>query len=329
MKNFQNISNRQRRRRITNELILIEQNIFNNDWNVNIETNSVSTSNIQNVSNSPCFDNEEQKQLISNCSLQNFVNSPESSNSNYNSTTNAFKLINNLNESSNNSICEKLSNWAVQEQIPLKSLTSLLKILKSHNNNDFSSLPSDGRSLLQTPKSTLIRKVHPGFYWHNGIKQSLIKYLDECHSELDINFNRFDLTINIDGLPISKSSNSQFWPILGSIFKTNYVFLIGLYHSYEKKPSDVHVFLEDFITEANLLINYGFIYKAQQFTISIKALCADAPAKAFVLNTKYHSGYSSCTKCDIEGDYLEHRVCFPGGIGNKRTDENFLNHKDS
>jgi len=40
------------------------------------------------------------------------------------------------------------------------------------------------------------------------------------------------LDLNIDGLPISKSSKSQLWPILGRI--SGLSFAIGVYHGYQK-----------------------------------------------------------------------------------------------
>ncbi|XP_029341008.1 uncharacterized protein LOC115033119 [Acyrthosiphon pisum] len=175
---------------------------------------------------------------------------------------------------------------------------------------------------------TEIRIVHPGLYWHNGLKKCLVKYLTVINQQ-ENESNQLDLIINIDGLPISKSSNSQFWPILGSIFKTNYVFQIGLYNGYNKKPSDIHQYLDDFISETNQLIGSGLTYKGQQYNVCVKIVCADAPAKAYIMNVKHHSGYSSCSKCDVEGEYIRNRVCFPDFIGNKRTDIDFLEHKDT
>ena len=40
-------------------------------------------------------------------------------------------------------------------------------------------------------------------------------------------------------------------------------------------------------------------------------ICCDAPAKAFLMKVKSHSGFSSCTRCTIEGEYQQSRVCFP------------------
>lgn len=47
-----------------------------------------------------------------------------------------------------------------------------------------------------------------------------------------------------------------------------------------------------------------------------------------ILNAKYYSDYSSCTKCNIVGDYLERRVCFSDYIGQKRSDNSFADHVD-
>jgi len=41
------------------------------------------------------------------------------------------------------------------------------------------------------------------------------------------------------------------------------------------------------------------------------ALICDAPAKAFVLCTKSRTGFSSCSKCIIEGNRYNNRICFP------------------
>jgi len=69
------------------------------------------------------------------------------------------------------------------------------------------------------------------------------------------------------------------------------------------------------------------------YQVRIYGLNFDSPAKSYVLCTKYHSGYSSCSKCKIEGDYFNN-VCFP--LPNRdsllkycnillRTDDSFKN----
>lgn len=48
-----------------------------------------------------------------------------------------------------------------------------------------------------------------------------------------------EILINIDGIPISKSSGDQFWPILGKIGngRNQKVFTIGLYCGIAKPES--------------------------------------------------------------------------------------------
>ncbi|XP_031781754.1 uncharacterized protein LOC107981216 isoform X1 [Nasonia vitripennis] len=68
----------------------------------------------------------------------------------------------------------------------------------------------------------------------------------------------------------------------------------------------------------------GIEFHGSRYTLNIYAFVLDAPAKAFVLAVKYHSGYNSCTKCTIEG-IMYRCVCFPGKIGVLRTDVEFRN----
>lgn len=68
--------------------------------------------------------------------------------------------------------------------------------------------PSDVRTLLGTPKSTPLKIVPPGEYYHEGLVNELVRVLSKY------NIENVNLTLNIDGLPLSKSSGQQLWPIL-------------------------------------------------------------------------------------------------------------------
>ncbi|KAE9534035.1 hypothetical protein AGLY_008771 [Aphis glycines] len=135
-------------------------------------------------------------------------------------------------------------------------------------------------------------------------KPQLANWIVQCNDEIKI-------VVRIDGLPLAKSSSSQFWPILAYIqpFK-EYVFLIGLYHGFEK-PADSNDFLKDFIDEAEHLVNNRIDINNGIQNVSIFAMCADAPAKSFVMKIKGHTGYHSCTRCFVEGEYLNKHTCFP------------------
>lgn len=218
---------------------------------------------------------------------------------------------------------QQIASWAVNEHISHTSLKKLLSILKKHSCH--SDLPSDPRTLLNTPRGTVLRNINFGQYWHYGLKKGLTNFLN---NKRQIQSNIIELMINVDGLPISKSSGSQFWPILGSVIGFNEVFIIGIYHSYSKKPENSHEFLEYFVDEAKELVNNGFMINDVNYQCFIKLICADAPAKSFILNVKGHTGYSSCTKCWDEGKYIEKRICFSDKTGKKHTDDEFVRKTD-
>jgi hypothetical protein len=121
-----------------------------------------------------------------------------------------------------------LASWAIKHNITQSALSDLLKLLKNHGH---AVLPSDGRTLLGTPRRTLIREVKPGFYWHAGLENGLVSCLSQSKYNLE-SVNKIELAINIDGLPLSRSSSSSLWPILGSLIGLPYndVLLIGAYH---------------------------------------------------------------------------------------------------
>lgn len=74
---------------------------------------------------------------------------------------------------------------------------------------------------------------------------------------------------------------------------------------------DCNEFLRDFIDEAKILVTEGFEYGGKHISVFIHSSIADAPAKSFVTATKGHTGYFSCFKCTIEGEYMNGRMCFP------------------
>jgi len=217
---------------------------------------------------------------------------------------------------------ENLASWAVKEQINHNSLSKLFKILKSHS--CFNNIPIDSRTLLKTPQHINLREVYPGHYWHYGLSKRILNFLGNNFQYYENKNKIIEIVIHVDGLPLSHSSNSEVWPILGSIFNFNMVFIVGLYYGRTKKPENASIFLNDFIKEGQDLVENGVIFNKQKYECVIKMICADAPAKSFLLNTKGHTGYSSCTKCWDDGNYLERRICFSDKIQRKRTDEEFI-----
>lgn len=73
-----------------------------------------------------------------------------------------------------------------------------------------------------------------GQYCHFGLQNALKKMLDEYNKVSGRMTVSLDIFINIDGLPISKSSNSALWPILCSDTVLKSVFIVGAYYGQTK-----------------------------------------------------------------------------------------------
>lgn len=236
---------------------------------------------------------------------------------NFNSGTKCNVSANMTKDNSENTFINELRSWAIAYKIPHNALKELLKLLQSQN----IILPQDPRSLLHTPRHICYKSVAPGYYSHIGIKTAIAELL----KLLDKRPVKINLLVNIDGLPLSKSSSSQIYPIICSLSEyPQYVSVIGVYHGYEK-PSNANDFLSDFTTEAIELSKEGFTYNNENIPFAIKAFICDAPAKSFITYCKSHTGFFSCTKCMQKGKYIKGRVCFPNINSDKRTDENFRN----
>lgn len=138
------------------------------------------------------------------------------------------------------SLKDELSKWAVQNSIRLNALSRLLKIVKPHV---LETLPLDARTLLKTPRQTLIREVLPGEYYNFGVYKGIMQFL-KSHKKFASLKSDVEIMVNIDGLPISASSNSQLWPILCSVFQFHHVFIVGLYHERVKNLKTLVTFYQ-------------------------------------------------------------------------------------
>lgn len=199
---------------------------------------------------------------------------------------------------------------------------------KLHDHECFHNhIPKDPRTLLGTPDGkTSVENIFPGLYYHFGLRKEIINVFQK-HANKSI--EKVILKIGFDGVPISKSSQAQFWPILGCVEPFSDIFLVGAYFGYEK-PHLAEDFLEHFLNETeNLCIN-GLEFEGNALQCQIKCIIANTPAKSFILNIKGHTGYYSCTRCRIKGKYKVHRVCFLHKRRRlkKRTDANIRYMQD-
>ena len=116
----------------------------------------------------------------------------------------------------------QLKAWAIKSGCTRASLNDLLNILSKKHPY----LPKDSRTLLHTPRTVNYGQKCGGSYIYFGIEDGI----NACLNILTNHFlptDPINLHINNDGLPLLKSTSSQFWPISGTFDGAN-IFIICL-----------------------------------------------------------------------------------------------------
>lgn len=215
---------------------------------------------------------------------------------------------------------EKIASWAIAFNQTRASVNALLRILREEE----PLLPKDYRSLCHTPRKINIQNLDSGQYIHLGLKQCLTTFF--ISNKLP-SIDEFAIDINIDGVPLAKSSNICLWPILICVVGYDTVLLVSTYFG-RTKPSDIDSYIRPFVEEFLDINENGFEIFGRHFHVKIRSIVADAPARAFFLKIKTHTGHWSCHKCKIKGIYRLHRMTFPGVNHVLRTDEDFKTKRD-
>ena len=214
-------------------------------------------------------------------------------------------------------LTESLAQWGSEYSISHSAINGLLKVLKPFHPQ----LPLTATSLFHTVKKSDIRAIPGGEYCHfglaDGIKQHMKSYGLPSESYIE-------LQINIDGLPLFKSSQLQVWPILCCMCNSSTTkdpFVVGIF-SGNGKPGNLEEFLRKFVDEVILLLENGICYCDRIYDVVLNCFVCDAPARAFIKNIKGHSGYYGCEKCIQEGEYHK-KMTFPLTNALLRSDESF------
>ncbi len=220
-------------------------------------------------------------------------------------------------------VTSELPVWATECHISHSALSRLLAIFRKV----IPSLPKDPRTLLRTRNFIKPQEIAGGCFCYFEIKNGIIDNISS------VNSNTITLQINIDGLPLFKSSKTELWLILGMIEKfcdrmqiNRHPFIIGVYCG-NKKPSDLDQYLNDFVTEAVELQTNGIILDGRHYNVKISSFVCDMPARIYSKATKGHGGYHGCDRCEQNGEY-HGRVTFPETNAVMRTYESFRNQSD-
>jgi hypothetical protein len=208
-------------------------------------------------------------------------------------------------EDDNQAFEVSLTAWANEFGISHVAVDKLLKLLSTLPG--VPQLPKTARTLLVTPRSTMVVPMGEGKFAFFGLDEARHLIATQASE------SKPELQINIDGLPIHKSNKREFWPILGAVNDSS-PFVIAVFFGEGKPP--LGEFLSKLVSEL----------KTIEETVHIKFIC-DAPARAFIKGVKGHSGYSSCDKCNAHGVHVGH-VVFDELPGQPRTDESFRARED-
>lgn len=94
--------------------------------------------------------------------------------------------------------------------------------------------------------------------------------------------------IGIDGVPLTKISASQCWPILCYIDKLNItktVFLVGLYW-VKQKPKNSNNFLTQLVIELKKLCVDGIYLSCGRKNLEVHAFCCDMPVRSYIIDKR-------------------------------------------
>lgn len=172
-------------------------------------------------------------------------------------------------------LLNSLRTWAVTFNIKQNALKELLEVLNTRLSNV---LPRDPRTLVKTPQNVSVQHIAGGEYWHHGLKPHVEKVCSDVSKPTSLS-----LKINIDGLPIYRSSKDEFWPILFNIHEMPQLrpMIIGIY-SGKRKPADVAQFLTPFVEEMEDVYTNGIYVNGHKISVTVRCFICDSPARAFV-----------------------------------------------
>ena len=211
------------------------------------------------------------------------------------------------------SLPDDLTQWLVQYSITREAGNSLLKLLRKHGHPE---LPKDLRTLKKTPRTVNVTDVCGGQYTYIGMKKAMQMV---AYSETSGESSHVEIQINVDGIPLFKSTSTQFWPILCSVNQSQ-PSLVALYMG-TGKPHPLSNFMADFVSE---------MLEFQKNGIQIHSVVCDAPARAFLKNIRGHNSLHGCEHCLAVGVSVDRRTTFVSSDcfnAQRRTNADFCNLK--
>ncbi|KAJ8015923.1 hypothetical protein DPEC_G00001740 [Dallia pectoralis] len=103
-------------------------------------------------------------------------------------------------------------------------------------------------------------------YLHYPLKEKLVETLDRYPVQLVTDLDTLELSFNVDGLPLFKSSGKSMWPILCAVMLSPVTIFPTALTCGTKKPTDL-AFLEDTVTDLTEVLTNGLDYRKKNIKV--------------------------------------------------------------
>lgn len=246
---------------------------------------------------------EETEILVTECMSnkpQNFQDKEEDNSGHSLSSSDDDQVADNV-DSQPKDIVSFLRRWAVEKNITYESIDSLLQTLKYK----LPELPGSARARLATPCVVATDHLSSGQYFHSGLKRSISTLLDRMQPLSGV---ACQVSFNVDGLPLFKSIGKEFWCIRVELHhplhrRDNSICLVVAFCGASKPLLDE--FVQPSMEELSEVLNTGIWQSSKRYSVSLRALICDAPARVFLEAVKMHNARSGSQKCTLEGIYVD------------------------
>jgi hypothetical protein len=217
-------------------------------------------------------------------------------------------------------LAEELLTFFIIYNLSNKASQALLDILLKHGIDVPRSLYLlKQSSALSTIKSLI--DINQTDFAYLTIKENILFCLQQGLLKTSGFFHELKIKINIDGLPLFKSSPVNLWPILMQIEGIHCPLPVAVFCGIGKPKLEKLV--GQLCAELTELMTDGWLHDGVLFKVCKTLFICDAPARSFLQCIKGHSGYFGCGYCTQEGIYAYDRVTFPDNTCPLRTDEEY------
>lgn len=210
---------------------------------------------------------------------------------------NSFVSSESLSSDEEGNIASDLVSWINKHQIKHNAADDLLKLLKVHGNN---TLPLSARTLLKTDSNVQTEEKSGMSYIYLQLEESLVRNFEKYPQETKQSTRNIEVSLNVDDLPLFKSSNTCMWPVLCAIMIHPVTIFPVALTCGKSKPCNLD-FLNDTIRDLNHILQHGIQYEESTIHVTLKCIVCDAPARAMIKATKQYSGYYGCDRCTQRG----------------------------